>query len=93
MQRVRPIPLGRILTRRVEQHHYEEEQHHDGAGVDDDLRHGNEGGVELNVETRQRSERRNEQQHAVHRVSLPDHEQRRTDRQSREEVEDDSLRH
>ena len=49
-QRVRPVPLGRVLARRVEQHDDEEEEHHDGAGVDDDLRHGDKRRVELNVE-------------------------------------------
>ena len=53
----------RRLGRHVEQHDDEQKQHHDGAGVDDDLHRGHERGPEQDVESRQRTER-HDQQHA-----------------------------
>ncbi len=38
----RAAAQGALLAACVEQHHDEGEQHHDGAGVDDDLRGGQE---------------------------------------------------
>jgi len=47
---MRAFVLLRVLLRDVQQHHHEEEQHHDGAGVNDDLRHGDKGRVEQDVQ-------------------------------------------
>jgi hypothetical protein len=46
----------------------------DGARVNDDLRHRHERGIELDIESGERAERRDEQHDAVHRVALPDDE-------------------
>jgi hypothetical protein len=87
------IVFGGVLLRRVEQHHDVEEQHHDGAGVDDDLNDGNERRVEEDVESRDGAEREHQQQHAVHRVALPDDERRGEHRERAEDVEQHRLRH
>jgi hypothetical protein len=75
--------------RSVQQHDDEEEEHHDGAGVDDDLNHRHERRIEQDVETRQCGERCDQQQHAVNRVALRDHEQRGTDCERREQIKRD----
>jgi len=83
----------RLLPRHVQQHDDEEEKDHDGAGVDDDLRHGGERRVEQHVEPGERAERRDEQHHAVHRVLLPDDEERGDDRYGCEDIEGVDVHH
>ena len=41
-----------MLLSGVQQHDDEDEQHHDGAGVDDELRGGDEFAAELQIEQR-----------------------------------------
>ena len=91
--RVGSVPLRPVFLRRVEEHHDKEEQHHDGAGVDDDLRHGDKRRVQLDVQPGQCRERHDQEHHAVHRVALPDDEGRGDDGQTGEQVEDDGFSH
>ena len=86
------VVLG-VLLRRVQQHHHEQEEHHDRAGVDDDLNRGDERRVEQHIEAGQRTERGDQQEDAVNRIALRDHQQRRDDRDRGEHVERKRLNH
>ena len=49
------LPQGAFFAAGIQQHDHEGEEHHDGAGVDDDLRGGEELRAQQQIEHRQRA--------------------------------------
>ena len=64
-------------------------QHHHGAGVDDDLREGDELGAQQQEQRRQRDQVRGQREHAVERLGERDHADRARDGDDRGDEEDD----
>ena len=56
----------------LKKHDHENEEHHDGAGIDDDLRHGEEIRAEQEVESGERDHDADEREGARNRVRLDD---------------------
>src|SRR5581483_4434248 len=76
----------------VQQHDDEEEEDDDRARVDDDLEHGDELRVEADEEHREKEERRDERERAVHGVR-PEHDAERAEDRQRREHEEEELVH
>ena len=69
----------------------EDVEHHHRAGVDDDLRGGDELGVQEQEEPGERDEVDDEREHAVERVAQRDHRDRAAERADRPDEEGDLL--
>ena len=79
---------------RAQQHDDEQEQHHDRAGIDRDLRHGNERRAQQQVEDRHRGEVDHQEQGRIDRVPAEQHPDRcRNSNQGRTKKEDQINSH
>ena len=70
--------------------HHEHVEHHDGAGVDDDLRRGDELGAQQQEERRQREQVEDQRQHGVEGVAHGGDADRARDRADPCDEEEDS---
>src|SRR5438105_540732 len=88
-----PMTMAPLIAKmtHVDQHHDEKEEHHDAAGIDQDLHRSDELGRLHHEQNRDAEKRQQQEKRGMHRVSHPDHEDRRRHCDRTDDEEDDEC--